>query len=914
MIRSTTSLTGALSPVLLLALIAGTVRTASCAAALPQSIVFKLKQDTAFEDLRSQGEWRVAEGQALSVGPALPVPAEGFHGLERIFRTQEDPAKWLALLQADPRVEWAEIPPPRQTSVIPDDPDYDELWALPRVEAPAAWDQHQAQGDVLVAVVDTGCDTDHPDLAANLYTNPAEAQGTPGVDDDGNGYVDDLHGWDVRDGDADVNPEGGDSSHGTHVCGTAACVTDNGAGVACIAWNPRLLPVRAGHASSITAGIEGIYYATVTGADVINCSWGGDSYSYYEQNVIQAALASGSLVVAAAGNNGSSQPHYPAAYDGVLSVASFSATDTKVSSSQYGCWVDLGAPGSSIWSTANNGSYTFKSGTSMATPQVSSLAALVKSAFPAFGPDAVREQVIFTCDNVDAQNPIYAGLLGRGRINARRALQESPSALFRLGESISEPSGNGIIDPGEEFGVVLQLRQQLGSSSNVSVSLSCEDGRISILDGSASFGSGTPGSLLDNAADPFALQASAAIPNGTRVELVYTITADGGFLHRQCGQVVIAPIHATHDNSNLRLTVSGHGALGYYDFESNQARGEGFRWPADGPNHLYVGSLLVGQPAQDRVVDVASYLSGNAPDFEPLPGSTITLSENGSQQFISASFNDQGMAVPLGLEIDLLSRSIDEPGLEDVVVLDYELRNVSGSTLNGLLGGLWMDYDIEGSWGNDEGGWDAGRGLGYMTESGGPACGLLLLNEEAGAFRLCEWGEWSGGGLSDEELSSYLLSGFSQTSSSGADDWQACLATTMENLADGSSRRVVFALLGAGDLSALQLRADTIREWFETSVRPGNPERPGPHFRLLGVHPNPFNPVTWVELQLERAATVEWALYDLLGRRLAVGGRDALAAGTHRLRIDGSGLASGSYWLVLNSGAHSLQQGITLIK
>ncbi|MCA9787507.1 MAG: S8 family serine peptidase [Calditrichaeota bacterium] len=905
----------------LLLLVGGSVQAGTLPLEAPavrgeHEIVFKLSDGVMAATVRESGQYVSADGMTLDCVPALPRLQHDPQGLNRILRlpfvSDEHRSKILAGLQQDAHVEWAEIPPVRQTDVVPNDSDWAELWALPHVEAPAAWDVAQCNGDVLLAIVDTGTQLDHPDLAANIHTNTVELNGTAGVDDDQNGYVDDVHGYDVRDHDADPSPMPGDSSHGTHTSGTAACVTNNATGVACIAWNPRLLPVRAGHASSITAGIEGIFYAFSSNARVISCSWGGDSYSYYEQNVIQAALEAGSLVVAAAGNNGNTLPHYPGAYEGVLSVASVNSTDVLASSSTRGAWVDLTAPGVSIWSTVNNSTYGTKSGTSMATPQVASLCALLSSTQPFYSPAQLREHVIFTCDDIDALNPAHSGELGRGRINARRALTESPATIDLRGIVLDDANGNGIPDLGEVVGIDASLVVDIGALTGIQAVLSCADPRITIQDGSSAYGSLQWGQ--SSAGDGFSVQIGNSIPTGTRVELLLNITANGGFSHRESFPLVVAPIHASHDNSNLNLTVSSHGAIGYYDFEDDQAVGQGFRWPSGGANHLYVGSLLISHQPSGMVADVASYLSGHAPDFAPVPGSLITLSENGAEQRISASFNDSPMASPIGLEIDLVSRSLDMAGVENGVILEYQLRNTGAQTLSGLRAGLWMDFDVNGTWANDTGGWDAARSLGYMTDAGNQHLGVKLLSDPASSYRLCRWNDWSSGGLQDAEILAYVEGGFVQTQSTGADDWQCCLAGPAFSLAPTSVRTVVFALVAGESLQALQQNADELQSWWEaTDVVAPEPELPQ-DFGLVSIRPNPFNPTTRIDLDLSHGTRVAWEVHDLQGRLVHAAGASFLAAGSHSLPVDLAGSASGVYLLTLHLDDESRNYRITLLK
>ncbi len=258
------------------------------------------------------------------------------------------------------------------TAVMPDDPYFPTQWGLNNtgqsggladkdVDAPEAWRVETGSVDVTVAVIDTGVDYTHPDLADNMWSNAVEVGGVDGVDDDGNGYVDDKRGIDTESGDSDPMDEDG---HGTHVAGTIGAVSDNATGVAGMCWNVNLLAVRAiGTSGSDAATIEAIDYATAMGADIVNCSWGGGGTGNGDA-VYDAIAASPALFVCAAGNeydNADYVPFYPAAYS-LANIISVAATDDRDAKADFSNWgsrsVDLGAPGVEITSTIPGDKWT----------------------------------------------------------------------------------------------------------------------------------------------------------------------------------------------------------------------------------------------------------------------------------------------------------------------------------------------------------------------------------------------------------------------------------------------------------------------------------------------------------------------------------------------------------------------------
>jgi serine protease len=317
----------------------------------------------------------------------------------------------------------------------PNDPSRPFQWYLGKIRAYDSWDLINVDTTrySIIGIVDTGVDWIHPDLADNMWINSAEdlnhngtldAGDINGIDDDGNGFIDDVIGWDMVY--HDNNPQEDTPTHGTHVAGCASEVTNNGIGGAGTGWAARLMAVKvADSTGSLIQAYQGITWAADQGAQIINCSWGSTGYLYAEQQVINAAYSAGALVVAAAGNDDYYTPPYvgyPAAYVHVLSVAATNSTDLKAGFSNYGSWVDVSAPGVSIYSTWSTNTYMYADGTSMASPIVAGLAALIKSMRRSFTPDQITNQIKNYADNIDALNPSYAGQLGTGRINAHASL------------------------------------------------------------------------------------------------------------------------------------------------------------------------------------------------------------------------------------------------------------------------------------------------------------------------------------------------------------------------------------------------------------------------------------------------------------------------------------------------------------
>ncbi|HWB62593.1 MAG TPA: S8 family serine peptidase, partial [Chitinophagales bacterium] len=312
-------------------------------------------------------------------------------------------------------------------------------WALQKISAEQAWDVSHGSSNVVVAIVDNGVRINHQDLSGNLWTNTGETANN-GLDDDFNGYTDDVHGYDVADNDADPSPPTGISqsdewNHGTHCAGIASAATNNGTGIASVGFNTRIMAVKctkssSGNGGQLTNVDDGITYAMRNGANVISMSFGSNGSSVTEQLLISSCINKGIVMVAAAGNDDTTAAFYPAAYNGVICVGATDQNDKKASFSNYGSRVDVMAPGVGIYSTLASGSgsdYGFFSGTSMACPMVAGLAGLVLAVHPSFTPAQVANQIKSTADNISAENPGLNGMLGGGRINASRAIGGSTS-------------------------------------------------------------------------------------------------------------------------------------------------------------------------------------------------------------------------------------------------------------------------------------------------------------------------------------------------------------------------------------------------------------------------------------------------------------------------------------------------------
>jgi len=284
------------------------------------------------------------------------------------------------------------------------------------IQALEAWDIETGSPDVVIAIPDTGVDYLHPDLAANIWTNTDEIPGN-NIDDDNNGFIDDVIGWDFA---YDDNDPMDDSGHGTVCAGVAGAVGNNGIGMAGVAWNCKIMPLKVWNETGSGSWEDmamSIRYAADNGADIISISAADYEVPNVMLDAVNYAYSKGVFICAGAGNRNTDTKFYPAAYENVTAVGMTNTRNKARSNSNYGEWVDIAAPGNLIYTTWPSQEYCFVGGTSIACPMVAGVAALLLSKDPSLSPDEVKTRL---CNNVDP----YSGdkYVGTGRLNAYKAL------------------------------------------------------------------------------------------------------------------------------------------------------------------------------------------------------------------------------------------------------------------------------------------------------------------------------------------------------------------------------------------------------------------------------------------------------------------------------------------------------------
>lgn len=513
---------------------------------VPGQIIVKYKKK---KDLAQMGTVRASVEKRVKAKSSRTLAAS--QQIELIKLESTNITEVLKMLADDPDVEYAE--PDyivNAISTIPNDTSFTQLWGLNNrlrdadIDAPQAWDIATGT-DIVVGVIDTGVDYNHVELVNNMWINTAEdinhdgrftSADRNGLDEDGNGYIDDVVGWDFYNNDSDPYD---DHYHGTHVAGTIAARGNNGIGVVGVCWQARIMALKflSGSGSGTTSGaISAINYAVLMHAKLTSNSWGGGAYSQALKDAIDNAAAAGQLFVAAAGNNGTdndSTPNYPSNYD-CSNVIAVAATDNQDLIAYFSCYgrntVDVGAPGVNIYSTSPGNSYRTLNGTSMATPHVSGLASLIWSKIPGMSYLDVKRLIFSTVDPVSS---LTGKVKTGGRINAYTALFQMGAPLqiekILVEDNTTAPSwgdGDGFCEPGETIELKLPLKN-LGSTdqNNVTAVVSCSNPTFVV---SQSFGSyGDIAQLVSKTNLPYLFSVPAGFGGGS-VQFKLVITSGSG--------------------------------------------------------------------------------------------------------------------------------------------------------------------------------------------------------------------------------------------------------------------------------------------------------------------------------------------------------------------------------------------------
>ncbi len=830
-------------------------------------------------------------------------------------------AEAVSRLRATGTLRYAEPEYRVQVAFTPNDPSYSQLAHLPQIHAPEAWDLEQGDTTVVVGIVDTGFDLNHPDLIRQWARNYADP--VNGIDDDGDGYTDNFLGWDLAGPylaqPSQDNGAGGGGAHGSHVAGLAGAGVNNATGVAGVGYKCRLLPVKCGpddNGGYIINAYPGVVYAADHRAAVINCSWGALGYPDVGQDAINyATFNRGALVVVAAGNNNSPNPFSPGGFENVLTVGAVDGNDVKAGFSNYGVNAEVFAPGVALLSTIPTSNYSLNSGTSMASPVASGAAALVKAHFRSASAEQVGQRLRMSCDNIDAQNnAALAGLLGRGRINARRALTEDPSAVRCLRKQVAVGGGAfqellpGVtppLFPGSTAQLVGDFKSILKPTTGLTATLTCLSATITIQQGVVTLGNLATGQVLTNTTQPFTFTVSPTAPIQQVVRFVITYTDQAGYQDTERFELLLNPSWRDLTVNRIATTLTSKGRIGFNDNVFAQGLGMNYR---NQDNLISELGLLVGIDSThvpNTVTRVYGYPPTADDHFAPTLLARPSATPRADADFVTVCTDAAAPAdVRIGLRIRTRALAWAAAARQQFVLFEYTLTNTNPQAVQNLYAGLFADWDIGNGFAN-KAAWDSTRllGYGFSNEPDSSYAGIRFIGPAAlASYRAIDfntnapgnpWGITDGFTMGEKWRA--LSRGVSRTQAGigrGADIATISGAGPYA-LAAGDSVTLVFALVAGENLTDLQAAADAAAAVYQP--QPNGFGAPGRNTYPAGApYPNPL--IDGQGLIPSTPGATALQLFDIQGRCIL---RQALSASPQTTPLDLRTVAPGIYILRL---------------
>jgi len=836
-----------------------------------------------------------------------------------------NPVKLSSLLEKEKSVLWAEPNyKAKLTGFVPNDPKYVQQWYLQKIGMENAWDVQQASSGMIIAVIDNGLAVNVNEIQNNVWSNPDETAN--GIDDDNNGLVDDLNGWDFGDGDNDVAHDS-TLAHGTQVAGIIAAETNNGIGIASVAFGSKIMPLKVTSAVEadvviMSEGYEAMVYAADKGASVINCSWGNYQYSHLGEESVNYAIEHGAVIVAAAGNDSRNEIFYPAKYRGVLSVGATDTSDNMWTSSNHGYYLDLTAPGENIISLSGvSDFYLTASGTSLASPIVSGVAALVRAHFPSMTPEQVEEQIRITAQDIYAQNPALQYQLGSGRVDAYAALTETNAKSARATAFTFSDNDNGVPEPCETIELFVNFKNFLVPMSNLTITLTTDDPDITITNGTFNAGSVAELGEFDNSSNKFSFTISNSVPQNHTVYFRLDFS-DGSYSDFQWTELSVNPTYLDMDMNNIDLTLAGNGSLGFIDYPYN-SKGNGLTYMNDGKIRFFESGFFYGVSPDTVIDNLHNTVFGNQDgDFTQILPVTVSVPGEYADQEATASFTDGGAGSgSLGIRTDLHAYEYSDVNSADFIILRYVLRNNSASTIRNLYAGLFFDWDLdEDDYSDDIVGYDSLGNFGYAYDSGfntiSTIHGVGLISDENYNFYAIT-NDGSDGGINIDPFTKgdkwQTLSGGLAKTTAGPNDISFVVSGGPYTLYSGEFKNVSFAVAISSDLDAVRNAiAEAKVKYSELPVAVDDNSQELPQrFLLEQNYPNPFSKGTSVSSTTTIKYSIpenlkevhcQLSIYDLLGRKVATLVDVNQTPGKYQVKYNPSKLAAGIYFYKLSAG------------
>lgn len=735
------------------------------------------------------------------------------HPLANIIKVRlnegEDPVEVINKLLQDENVIYAEPYFKHKPLFIPNDPEAQpggNQWYLANIRAYDGWTIEKGDTSIVIGILDSGVLPEHVDFEDNLYINDDPING---IDDDNDGLVDNLKGWDIANN--DNNPIADTDIHGHGVTGVSSASTNNGIGLAGVGFRSKFMPIKifTSGGNFFSQGYEAIALAADLGCQVINLSWGSaGSFSQAGQDIINYAVEErDAVIVAAAGNTNAELDFYPASFKNVLSVTASNINDEKADFATFSHKIDLIAPGKNIFVSDGDGVYANRQGTSFSSPMVAGAAALVRSRFPNLTAKQVMERLRINSDDIYdlPGNQSYQGQLGKGRLNVFEALTNDVKPAIRI-ETVNYTNGFGqYAFYNDTLDIQLTVKNYLVASSNATMSLSSTSPYVTIVNGSHQIGRLNTLAETQNE-QPFRVVLSQDLPPDT--QLTFRVDfSDGIYEDFEYFTIQTSSDYLTVKNGNHSFTLGSEGELGYHS--------DIFR---DGVGFLYknqkvldnIGFLVANDP--DTVKDTApNLLSLNLRDrnFEPID--LIRFYNNSEADIdLRTVFQDRtSVNNVLGVRVEQKLLAWDKPDSYDHMILEYRITNLSGQNITTLHSGLFADWNLNNKDLN-EAGWDNANLLGYVKDASDTLyTGVALLSTEDPFYFAIDNKNANGNSadipssITDSKKFDLMDGGIDQTVagvSGGGNDVSHATGYTFNNFNNNSSRQLAFALVTGSSL------------------------------------------------------------------------------------------------------------------
>lgn len=784
----------------------------------------------------------------------------------------------------------------------PNDPQRDRQAMLRLIYAFEAWDIEDGSDTVVIGISDSGLMQPHEDLTDAIAARTGEVPEN-GLDDDNNGYVDDYRGYNFC-AELGMGTPGNTwhptDSHGTGVGGIVGATVNNAIGIAGIANQCRIFPLRTmpDNIRGIVYGYESLLYCAVNNIDVVNCSWGGQSRSCVDADVIAYTIARGTAVVAAAGNHASPTPFFPASYRGVLSVGVVNSRDDVIAMTGHGPTVDVMAPGHDTWTTGNGGGYMGFCCTSGSSPIAAGIVALVRSKHPDLSPLEACAIVRETADPAPwtyVPESIDSLLLPRGRVNAYRAVVADPRTVVSIEYDtvhLAASSGAQRWGIGDTLNITPWVTNVMGewtiTRMQVHAVVSASQAIVEVMDNSVEVGMRMSPkmrvalppirlSIVGSLDEPayMILNLVGARPNGEpvarRIIVPFTPT----------------PAYVTLANSDLRLSIGDRGRIGNTDLDRGQGDGVTYRqWCGQ----LYEGALMI--TANGRVVDAARALRGHNDHFRPVK--PFLAPDPGRAIVTDADAPD---SVRIGVEIEL---NVALDSVASILVIDATLTNRSDTVLRDCAMGWFYDWDLGAqpaknvAWSDATGCWVS------STEPQSPTVALTMHSNMSDAVPVYNSidNTTTYNGLSQERKRQLLTSATPITYDS-VNDVAAVVGMRFKEPIPPGHRRTFRHVI------AIDTAIDGVRALLSSVWNTPDPADSVFAQDPLVPFPVPANDVVYIPSGSTTTTPATFAVYDMQGRRVHEVTYEWITRGRILVVLNVSKLPTGMYYVYSTSYLNS---------